>query len=125
MKKIPLLVGFVTLAIIVGGVFFLSKEKQSPASDYQPSDFYLYFWGNGCSHCANVEEFLNSWDKKDSTKIDKKEIWYNKANASLMADATNKTCDIPQNQLAVPLLITPEGKCFMGDTPIIDFLKSL
>jgi glutaredoxin len=122
MKKFSVAIGFITLLIIVGGVYFLSKSN--PPKNYPLPQNLEYFWGNGCPHCANVEQFLNTWDKKDKIKIDKKEVWQNATNATEM-QARYEYCKIPATEMRVPLLFTPEGKCFSGDTPIIDYLKSL
>ena len=83
-----------------------------------------YYWGNGCSHCKIVADFLSSWDKKDTVKINKKEIWSNAANTKEM-QARYTSCNIPQSQMGVPFLFTPEGKCYSGDQLIIDYLKNI
>jgi len=83
-----------------------------------------YYWGNGCPHCKIVADFLSSWDKKDTVKIDKKEIWSSAANTKEM-QARYTSCNIPQSQMGVPLLFTPEGNCYSGDQLIIDYLKNI
>lgn len=123
MKKFPLIIGVVTLLIIVAGVFLLSKNS-SPASYPLPQNLE-YFWGNGCPHCANVEEFLSSWDKKDKVAIEKKEVWNNATNAREL-EARYEYCKTTNpSQMGVPLLFTPTGKCYSGDVDIINYLKSL
>lgn len=119
MKKLGLLIGVLSAVIVIGGAFLLSRSS----SPTLPSS-YEYFWGDGCPHCAVVEEFLSGWDKKDKVSLDKKEVWKNPANARLLAQRAS-SCKIPRSELGVPLLVTPEGKCIGGDTPIIDFLKNL
>lgn len=123
MKKFPLIIGLVTLIIIVGGVFLFSKS-QNQTSNLQLPTSYEYYWGDRCPHCAKVEEFFSSWSKKDKINIDKKEVWKNPANAKIMAERA-KSCSIPANELGVPLLYTPDGKCLIGDEPIIDFFKNI
>jgi len=124
MKKFPLLIGIVTLAIILGGVFLFSKVPNQTSNTPLPAS-YEYFWSEGCPHCKNVADFMNSWGKKDQVKIDKLEIWSSPKNAALM-EARYKYCKITdRTEMGVPLLFTPEGKCFSGDTPIIDYLKGL
>ncbi len=113
-----------TLVVVIGGIFLISKsQKSSPVPTPAPNT-YEYFWGDGCPHCAKVEEFMNSWDKKDKIKLTKMEVWKNLDNARIM-DARAKACGIPKDQLGVPLLYTPDGKCLIGDGPIIDLFKSL
>lgn len=122
MKKFALIIAAVTLIIIVAGVMLVSK-KDSVKSFPLPSNSILYI-GNGCPHCKIVEDFLATWEKKDSVKIEQKEVWYNKTNAEEIK-ARYESCKIPQSEMGVPLLFTPEGKCYSGDQPIIDYLKSI
>lgn len=126
MKKTPILILAATFLIIISGVFLFGRgSTNKPSSTPLPAPTsYLYFWGNGCSHCANVEKFLESWAGKDKIKIDKKEVWYNTTNAKEMTQR-GVTCGYSQQDLAVPFLVTPEGKCFMGDESIINFFKEL
>ena len=121
MKKFPFIAGVITLAIIVGGVFLFSKN---PASDILRPTSYEYFWGDGCPHCANVQAFFDTWDKKDQIDILKLEVWSNPANARLMRERA-KNCEINPSGMGVPFLVTPEGKCLTGDESIIDHFKSL
>ncbi len=122
MKYFMIAVGLIAALIVIGGVFFVSKnEAQEPAT--APTT-YEYFWGDGCPHCAKVAEFFDSTDKDEKAKLEKKEVWNNPTNAALMAQRA-KSCEIPPTEMGVPLLVTPEGKCFGGDQPIIDFFQKL
>jgi len=112
--------------ILLGGVFFFTKNQGNamPLSTPPPITSYEYFWGDGCPHCANVEEFMKTWEKKDQTNIQKLEVWSNRENAQLMQERA-KSCGIAPSGMGVPFLVTPEGKCLSGDTPIIELFKSL
>lgn len=115
-----------TIIVVIAGAFFLSgnnPQPSKPAITQAPAELE-YYWGNGCPHCEVVAEFLDSWDKKDEVTINKFETWYNKENESRL-QAVGAYCNIPSNQVGVPLLFTPDGQCLIGDTPIIDYLKSL
>lgn len=125
MNKIGILLGVVTVAIIGVGIFLTTKPKAPVDLPSYDSTKLNYFWGNGCPHCAAVSEFFDNWENKDKVDVVKYEVWYDKANSALMAQKGEEICKIPSNELAVPLLITPDGKCFKGDTPIIDYYKSL
>ncbi len=125
-NKFTVITLLATIIIIIGGVLLFSnssKDASEPTPNI-PSDSYVYFYGQGCTHCKNVEEFMNSWEKKDSINLTKLEVWYNKNNANIFASEAEK-CGVSKNDLAVPFLVTPDGKCMMGDTPIIDHFKNL
>lgn len=108
------------IIVIAATAIILLTPKNYPL----PSNL-TYYWGNGCSHCKNVEDFLSTWGKKDKVTIEKKEVWGNIANAKEM-EARYKSCNITDpKDMGVPLLFTPDGKCFDGDEPIIQFLKEL
>lgn len=85
---------------------------------------YEYFWGTTCPQCAVVAEFLEIWEGKDKILMEKYEVNESKANRDKFVER-GRFCNIPLNQLGVPLLVTPEGKCFLGDEPIINFFKEL
>jgi hypothetical protein len=121
MNKNIIVIIAVTVILIVGGAYLLTRPASKPNN---PTGYEL-FWGEGCTHCQNVETFLTSWDKKDQIQISKLEVFNNKANGNKLIE-WGQTCNLPKEQLgSVPLLVTPDGKCYSGDTPIIDFLKSI
>lgn len=123
MKKFPIIVGVITIIIIVGGVLMFSKGN-SPDTSTPPST-YEFYWGEGCTHCANVEEFLTTWEKKDTISINKLEVFKNQDNAKKLLEA-GTYCKLAQSEKgSVPLLVAPDGKCYLGDTPIIELLKTL
>jgi len=123
MKKFPIIIGIFTLLIIIGGVFVFSKNE--PNKPLTLPDNLEYFWLEGCPHCQNVEDFVNSWEKKDQITIDKKESQIDRQNGIRLIEV-GKYCKLDVQSLgAVPLLFTPEGKCFLGDEPIINYLKTL
>jgi glutaredoxin len=125
MKRFPIIAGLITMLIIVGGVFMFSKKSSSEESAPPPNPTgYEYFGGQGCPHCANVEEYQSTWENKDRIEIEKKDVYNNPTNAQLMRQRAN-SCELPFNQIGVPFLFTPEGECIIGDTPIINFFKSL
>jgi hypothetical protein len=86
---------------------------------------YELYWGEGCPHCKNVEDFITTWDKKDQVKIDKFEVQQSQVNSNKMLKRA-ESCGLDTTKgLGVPFLYTPDGKCLNGDTPIIDFFKAL
>lgn len=119
MNKFGIIAILITLFILGGGTYLFSRQKDTP-----PSTTYEYFWGNGCPQCKNVEDFFSSWDKKDKFQVTKYEVWNSTKNAARVAQRA-KTCGITPSGMGVPFLATPEGKCLVGDQPIIDHFKNL
>lgn len=120
MKKFLIIVSLATVFISVFGVIFLSK-KETPLA---PPTSLEYYYGEGCPHCKNVEDFLATWDKKDLVKIAKFEVWNSADNAKIMQKRATK-CKLPTANLSVPFLVTLDEQCIEGDVPIIDYFKAL
>ena len=83
----------------------------------------IFFYGNGCPHCALVEEYFKTNNIHEKISFEEKEVYYNQQNAQeLIAKA--KLCGIKENAIGVPFLW--DGKtCIIGDRPIIDFFNNL
>lgn len=125
MNRFGIIATIVILLILSVGAFLVTKNNSSEPIPYNLSlDTYLYFWGDGCPHCEVVTDFFDSWTDKDKVKITKLEVWNNTKNASLMSERA-KVCNIAKTEMGVPLMITPDGTCLIGDQPIIDHFKSL
>ena len=125
MNKTVIVTILATLLLIVAGVLLLGNKQNSSSTPPPPPTSYEYFWAEGCPHCENVADFMESWEKNDQVKIDKFEVWNNTKNASLF-ETRYRSCNITNPaEMGVPLLFTPEGKCFSGDQPIIDYFKNL
>jgi glutaredoxin-related protein len=122
MKKFIIAVVALTVFFAVAGSVFLGGNSSSSTPTLPTS--YEYFWGEGCPHCANVEEFFSAWEGKDKVSVDKKEVSKNRQNALLMRERA-AYCNLPSDNLGVPFLFTPEGKCITGDEPIIEYFKGL
>lgn len=125
-NKFGIIATIVTIILLVGGAYLFTRPEKPVVIPEKEAGTYEYFWGNGCPHCAAVQEFYDKWDKKDSIKIKKYEVWYDKTNEKIMESRFNSCNPKPSDSgMAVPLLVAPDGKCYMGDSPIIDLYKSL
>jgi glutaredoxin len=109
-----------TLLIIGVGVFLATRQAKNSLG--LPSG-YEYYWSTTCPHCAKVQEFMDSWEGTAKISPEKKEI-SSPANSNLLVRRAS-SCNISVNDIGVPFLFTPEGKCIAGDEPIIEFFKSL
>jgi len=117
-------------AVLVFSFFALSQEKnrnQAPVAnttiiENQTSDQIIFFYGDGCPHCAIVEEYIKENNISDKISFAQKEVYHNQNNAKEL-ESKAKICGIPTNSIGVPFL-WDGSKCIIGDQPIIDFFKS-
>ncbi len=125
MKKFAAFSVIVFLLILLGGISILSKKEGSPTSSGQESlpNSYEYFWSRTCPHCTKVQQFFDGWEKGEEVEVDKKEV-SNPQNTNLLR-RRGTYCNLPQTEIGVPFLFTPEGECIVGDEPIISFFKEL
>lgn len=123
MNKFGIIIVLITILILGGGAFLISKNGSQPIPTLEPGT-YEYFWGDGCPHCKIVADFFESWDSKNKISITKYNVWNDKAGANLLAERA-KICEIKPSEMGVPFLVTPEGKCFSGDIEIINYFKNL
>lgn len=74
--------------LLVGFILFLLCPIVVLAKN--PVDIY-FFYGDGCPHCAEESQFLNSLTLKYSNiNINSYEVWYNQQNNNLMQEMANK-----------------------------------
>lgn len=121
MRRIAII--FTVLAVLTLGYLFLISKGASQAPTETRSS-YLYFWSETCPHCKKVSEFLDTWPHTAQIPMDKKEVSKSRENSEVLVKEAAK-CNISEEGLGVPFLVTPEGKCLEGDEPIINHFKSL
>lgn len=117
----------IIVVLLLGYIFILSKGSINQTDNSPVStnpDAMTYFWSETCPHCKNVADFLASWPNGDKIILDKKEVSKDRNNAALFTKKGTE-CKIPEQEMGVPLLITKEGQCLTGDTPIIEYFKNL
>ena len=121
MKKITSILIFLGISIGLVGVFFLMEKIRS--SNNRPLEKIVLFYGTGCPHCVKVEEFIKENKIKEKINFEEKEVYFNKENQNLLKEAA-KFCKIDEREIGVPFLWDREnGKCVVGDEPIINFFK--
>ena len=85
MKKLKYL--FVLLLAILVMPFMVFAEGEETTETTESNEVNLYFFrGEGCSHCAEAEEWFKSIEEEYGSmfKIVDYETWYNEDNANLM-----------------------------------------
>ena len=129
---------FIITIILFAGLFWLLSQ---PPKSIQPiiggGDTYkdypvydnpdlIFYWGEGCPHCENVEKWLEENNIDQKLKINYKEVYQNKNNQTELYTTAQQYCpDIISNgNIGVPTGFNPiDKKCIQGDTPIIKFLS--
>lgn len=99
MKKFKILffVALACLLIIPFGVFAEGEEETSATADGKEVTLY-FFRGEGCSHCAEFEAWLDEIEPEYGNlfNVVDYETWYNEENANLMqkvAEARNEKAE--------------------------------
>lgn len=129
-KLLVLTILFLTIAILA--IFALANNNkdatdrvsdiQSPAQQTsQETNGIILFYGEGCPHCAIVEEYVSQNGVEVKVPFAKKEVYYNKQNADDLVSKA-KICGIPTDSIGVPFL-WDGSKCLVGDQDIIEFFK--
>jgi hypothetical protein len=86
---------------------------------------YIYYYGEWCPHCTEVDTYLTETDGYNKLNIVKKEIWYNEANASEMSESLIRLWLNP-NDIWIPFIIVKnwENETYLwGDKTIIEYFK--
>jgi len=128
MKQIIL--AFVVLMAVLLLGYYLKSNPQLPKINNQPIvssnsiSGNLLFVSETCPHCQNVEEWLDdNPDIKTKAKLDSKFI-SDDQNKKLLAQKAQE-CQLDGSKgIGVPFVYS-EGKCIMGDSEIIDYLKNI
>jgi glutaredoxin len=126
MKKVFIYIGLSVLIIIL--IFLLlSKDSKSDKNTKDglrtnPSAEIIFFYGDGCPHCAVVEKYIKDNGVDQKIDFQTKEVYYNKANAEELGKKA-EACGINTNEIGVPFL-WDGSKCLIGDQDIVDFFKT-
>lgn len=97
----------------------LMADNQTPI---QQINEIVLFYGDGCPHCAIVEEYVEGNNIEAKVPFAKKEVYYNKQNADELV-AKAKICGMPTDSIGVPFL-WDGSRCLVGDQDIIEFFKT-
>lgn len=116
----------IIIAIILAvAIFFIwySSAAKTPVNPVSMPSGMILFYGEGCPHCKNVDDFVSQNKIEDKVKFTRLEVWYDKDNQIRLAQAAQK-CNITSSEVGVPFLYDGNDKCYVGDTDIINFLKN-
>jgi len=88
----------------------------------------VFYYGEECPHCHNVLKYIadNKIDQK--IKINSLEVYHNNVNKNELTNLARICPEIQDSTGAIGVPVAyfvKENKCLVGDTPIIDSLKSI
>ena len=122
-KKILTVIISIFIVVIFGIVIWGSKNKKTDSSQAVVVELNtpVFFYGNACPLCADVEAWLKEKKIEEKIKITKKEVYDNRRNAQELNQVAQK-CGLPTDSIGVPFLFA-EGKCLIGTPDIINYLS--
>jgi glutaredoxin len=118
---------FITIGVVVlvAGFWVWQSGFFGPnQSQVQPvpiPEGIILFYGDGCPHCKNVDDFMSQNDILSKIQITQLEVYNDKDNQNILAQVAQK-CGIATDQVGVPFLYDGQN-CTVGDEPIIDWMK--
>lgn len=122
MKQNLKIIIFIIIIILIATSFFIFKTKKENETLRSIEEKIIYFYGQGCPHCANVEKFFEENDIKSKIQFEEREIYSNKENANLLMLIARKKCNLSRDEIGVPFL-WDGSKCLVGDQNIINFFQ--
>jgi len=111
---------FCISAVIIIAILFVIYLKT--ASINLPEDKIVFYYGVTCPHCKNVEAYMIEVNASSILQVESKEVYLNETNADELIKI-GKFCKLQKDYVGAVPLAYYNGVCFLGDTPIIDFLK--
>jgi len=119
------------LALLISGTYYFNSrpiemaETANPIETKEgvPESKTILYYGSSCPHCKNVEEWLGENPAvEEKTNLISKEVYQNRSNSEDLVSKAQE-CNLDQGQgIGVPFLYD-NGKCIMGDKPIITYLS--
>ncbi|MFA6098077.1 MAG: cytochrome c biogenesis CcdA family protein [Patescibacteria group bacterium] len=105
------------LVLIVTALFLF----MAPSKAQTKPGMILYF-GQGCPHCAVVEQYIQDNKLDDTFSIIRKEVYSNSQNAQELTQYFIEN-NVPSEQQGVPFAVI-SGHYYVGDGPIISALEN-
>ena len=119
-KKISFL-ALVSSLLLLSACSITNKTTSTINPTVSLKDSVLYY-SVTCPHCQLVEQYINDNKVLDKFPMTLKEVSQSKEAATELISKA-ELCGVAQKDLGVPFLVA-DGKCLVGDTDIIDFLKT-
>ncbi len=113
----------VTVLLLIAGIVYWGLKDTGSSVGLTPDDgaSIIYYYGAECSHCKDVQDFIDENGIAEKVHFVKKEVWHNTKNASEM-DARAKACGVSKEGMGVPFVFA-DGKCMIGTPDVIAFFR--
>lgn len=121
-KKNLITIVLVIIASSAIFIFLTRQGKQEPPANGGEEAKIILFYGQGCPHCAKVEEFINQNKVNEKISFANKEVYYNSQNNQELREKA-ASCGLPSAGIGVPLLWYDSNKCLVGYDDIINFFN--
>jgi len=125
MDKAPIIIIIIVILIVVG--FFVWQNYTVSENKYPTIDpntrGVILFYGDGCPHCKNVDDFIAENSIKQKIQFAEAEVWHNKSNAQLLGSKA-QVCKLAGDSFGIPFLFDGNDKCYIGDVDIINYFKN-
>ena len=124
-KGIFITIGIILLALaaLMAAIYFTGGFSGSSPTTDPNTEGIILFYGRECPHCRDVEDFIVANNIAAKVNFTESEVWHNKANAQLLAQKA-QICQITSDSVGVPFLYDGNGKCYIGEVDVPNFLKT-
>ena len=116
----------IIIIVLAGGLSWAWQSGIFSAIPIKPiaiPEGIILFYGEGCSYCKIVDDFINQNNIEEKAEFIQLEVWHNKDNQNILAQVMQK-CDIQADQVGIPFLYDGNSKCHVGDVDVINFSKN-
>ena len=124
-KNLILTIVAIGLIVLAGLFYFGYTSGNLQKIFFKPkveASGIILFYGNGCSHCENVDKFIRDNEIEKRVNFTKLEVFNNKENANILVEKAN-ACGLPTDKIGVPFL-WDGNNCISGDVDIIKFFQN-
>ena len=124
MKK-QILSLFLIVISLFGLLYVVYSLNPKPKAEVLAAKFdktaLIYFYGNTCSHCRELTDWINAHKIESKVKLQKKEVYQNQENSQMLQQAA-EICQLDTTRIGVPF-IYDNGKCYQGTPDAEAILK--
>ena len=117
----------IILIIVVAAVgFFVWQYKPASQTPVTPTPLpsgIVFFYGDTCTHCKDVEDYISANEIDQKVEYTSLEIFENQNNAAL-AYQVETSCKIDVSQGVEVPLVYDGTKCYLGAPDAINFFKN-